>query len=109
MHATFFLRIFICLLALSQTCFAESQYPIKVQDRKTGEAIFNAKVTIDLFGYAPINVFTDSDGFARIYIEESQAGNPGRLTVKAEGYKIYVQNMDFNTKILSHVVQLEPE
>jgi hypothetical protein len=115
MHVTF-LRIFIYLLTLSQTCFAQgevqynrSQYPIKVQDGKTGDVIFNAKVTIDLLGYAPINVFTDSDGFARIFIEETQAGNPGRLTVKAEGYRIYVQNIDLNTKVLTHVIQLEPE
>ena len=83
------------------------QYPMEVQDRKTGEAIFNAKVTIEVLGNAPINVFTDSNGFTRIFIEEIRAGEPGRITVQADGYETYVQNIDLNSKVLMHVIQLE--
>jgi hypothetical protein len=85
------------------------QYSITVQDRRTGDAIFNARVTMDLLGYAPVNLFTDSNGFARIFIEETQTGRPGSLTVQKGEYKKYVQNIDLNTNIPSHVVQLEPE
>ena len=113
MHVTF-LRIFIFLLALSSTCFAQeevqdsrSQYSIKVQNRKNAEAIFNAKVTI-ILDNTTIIVFTDSDGFVGISMEAIEAGNPSGLIVEAKGYERYIQNY-LNTVILSHVVQLVPE
>ena len=85
------------------------QYSIMVKNRTTAEAIFNAKVTINLFGYAPINVFTDANGFARVFFSTQDIGNQSSLTVKADGYQIYVQNIDLNTRISPYVVQLEPE
>jgi hypothetical protein len=85
------------------------QYPVKIQARETGEAISDARVFIEVLGDAPIDVLTDSNGFARVFINESHAGDPGRLTVQANGYQEYSQNVDLNPESLSHVVQLEPK
>jgi hypothetical protein len=105
-----FLKILICLLTISQTCFAsDPPYSIKiqVQDEKTGKAISNAEITIDLPGRAPIIVSTDTNGFVGTNISVTQ-DYTGRLVVKAGGYKRYVQNIDF-INIISYEVQLEPE
>lgn len=112
MYATF-LKIFICLLALSSTCSAV-QIEITVQDRKTFEPIFDAKVTIDLPGHPPKNEFTNSDGFAMVFIDRSIVDSNGKLTGKltvrakeSNEYRILVQDIDIIAPIISLDVKLE--
>lgn len=83
------------------------QYPVKVQTIETGEAISNARVIIEVLGKAPLDVLTDSDGFARVFIDLNRSGEPGRLTVQATGYREYSQNIDLDRIHLPHNVQLE--
>jgi hypothetical protein len=85
------------------------QYQLNVQTEETGEAISNARVIIEVLGQAPLEEFTDSNGFARIFIDDNHAGEPGRLTIEKDGYKKYVQNIDLDKKRLPIIVQLEPE
>ena len=96
-----FLGILICLLSLSQACFAQNevqdssfQYQVEVKDKETDEAISKAQITIEVLNRTPLHARTDSNGFARVFVDESYAGEPGRLRVKAKGYEIYEIEID---------------
>jgi hypothetical protein len=84
------------------------EYPVRVQAKGTGENISNAKVTIEVIGKAPLDEFTDANGFIRIFIGADRAGQPAKLIVEARGYKQYIQNIDLTQGNLPDVVQLEP-
>jgi hypothetical protein len=88
---------------LSQTF----QYSVKVQAKETGEDIPNVRVIIEVIGQAPLDEVTDSNGFARVFIDANRAGQPGRLIVQATGYKKYTQNIDLLEDMLPEIIQLE--
>jgi len=69
-------------------------YAVRVQKEGTNQNVSNAKVTIEVAGQAPLDEITDSNGFARIVINASYAGKPGRLLVEANGYESYRQEID---------------
>lgn len=85
------------------------QFTIKVQIKGTNEDISNAKVMLEVIGQAPLDAVTDSNGYARVFIDNDRASKPGKLIVQATGYKKYVRNIDLNPMKLPDVVQLEPE
>jgi hypothetical protein len=97
MHAVFW-GIFICLLTLPQTCFADFNYIVNVQDVNTENPISNAQVTIEVPGMAPLAVPSDNEGYAVIRIDENHRGERGRLIVEAEGYEIYKKEIDLLPK-----------
>jgi hypothetical protein len=76
---------------LKETTF---QYIVKVQDINTDESIFNAQVIIEVLNRAPLYVHTDSNGFARVFIDENRIDEPGRLRVEAKGYEISEREID---------------
>lgn len=82
-------------------------YPVRVQT-VTGTDIPNADVTIDVAQRAPLNDFTDSTGYARIFVESSYIGKPGKLIVNADGYERFVQNIDLVDGTLPDIIQLKP-
>ena len=84
-------------------------YPVRVQEQGTGQNIPNAKVIIEVVGQAPLDEITDTDGFARIFIDASYVGKPGRLLVEANGYKPCRQEIDLREGILPDTIQLEPK
>lgn len=55
----------------------------------------------------PKTTFTDSDGIARIFIDPSRVGKPGKVTVEAAGHKTYVQNVDLTESELPQIIELE--
>jgi formylglycine-generating enzyme required for sulfatase activity len=85
-----------------------SEYQVRVEDKETGDPIENAKVTIEMGGWASKNEFTDSNGIARIPIAASSVGKPGRLIVEASGYERYVESINLIVSTLPDAVQLEP-
>lgn len=88
---------------------SDFDYSFRVQDRETGEPIPNAQVTIEVIGQAPLDEVTDSNGFARIFVDTSRVGQPSRLIVQVAGYRRYTQNIDLKQDRLPDIVQLEPE
>lgn len=82
-------------------------YPIRVQSKETGENIANARITIEVAGKAPLDEVTDTNGYARIFIDIGYTGQPSKLIVQSTGYKKYVQSIDLNRDILPDVIQLE--
>ncbi|HKZ76777.1 MAG TPA: hypothetical protein VJ124_00530 [Pyrinomonadaceae bacterium] len=84
-------------------------YSVRVQSSNDLKPISNAKVTVDMGqGIAPLDEYTDSNGFARIQIDSTRAEKPGRLIVEAAGYKTYTQYLDIRESTLPDVIQLEP-
>lgn len=83
-------------------------YPVRVQARDTGEFIPNAEVTIEVRGKAPLDDITDSNGFVRIDIPSSHAGQRGKLIVEAERYERYTEEIDLTKDALPDVVILDP-
>lgn len=82
------------------------KYQVSVQTL-TGEPIKGANVMIEIGnGKAPLNDVSDSNGLVRISIEKLYDGEPGRLTVKADGYKIHTQNIDLTENDLPKIIQL---
>lgn len=82
------------------------QYLAKVQAQETGKAIPNATFIIEVIGQALLDEVTDSNGVARISIEDSHLGQPGKLTVEAAGYEQYIQNIDLTKDELPDLIQL---
>jgi hypothetical protein len=69
-------------------------YPVRVQALATGSPISNAKVTIEVPELAPIDKYTDSNGFTRVMLDASRAGKRGKIIVEAVRYQRYVQEID---------------
>ena len=84
-------------------------YPVRVQEKGTGRNIPNAKVIIEVAGQAPLDEITDTNGFTRIFIDASYVGRPARLSVEANGYELYRQEIDLREDILPDIIQLEPK
>lgn len=83
-------------------------YQVHVETN-AGEPIANASVIIEIGGgKVPLDTVSDSTGLARIIIETSYVGKPGRLLVSAIGYKIHTQNIDLTEGSLPKVIQLIP-
>jgi hypothetical protein len=82
-------------------------YPIRVQALATGNPISNAQVTIEVPELAPIDEYTDSNGFTRIVLDASRAGKRGKIIVDAVGYQRYVQEIDLVQGNLSDTIQLK--
>jgi hypothetical protein len=82
-------------------------YQVRIETR-AGEPIANAAVILEIGGgKAPLDGVSDSTGLARIFIEKSFVGQPGRLIVKAPGYKTHTQNIDLTEGKLPKIVQLD--
>jgi hypothetical protein len=82
-------------------------YPVRVQAKGTSDYIPGAKITIEVAGKAPLDGFTDDNGFARVFVDPDRVGEPGVLRVEAAGYEQYTQNIDLYEEVLPDVVQLE--
>ncbi|MBK9940620.1 MAG: hypothetical protein IPP13_03235 [Kouleothrix sp.] len=65
-------------------------------------------MTLNVRNQAPIDVLTDNNGVARVFIDIDYAGQPGEMRVEAAGFKTYVQNIDIVAESLPDDVQLEP-
>jgi len=83
-------------------------YQVRVQEEGTSRSIAGAKVTIEVTGKAPLDEITDSNGLARIFIDASYVGEPGRLLVEAKGYESHRQEIDLREGDLPDTVQLKP-
>lgn len=82
-------------------------YGITVRDAANGQPISNALVTIEVEGRAPLDGYTDSSGYARLFVAAELAQRPGRLTVEADGYQIERQNVDLWPEQLPDEVRLK--
>ncbi|MBN1935851.1 MAG: hypothetical protein JW934_14370 [Anaerolineae bacterium] len=82
-------------------------YGVRVRIKDKDEAIQGAKVIIEVGGKAPIDDYTDSNGYTRILIPASHAGQPGRLIVEETGYQRWEQNIDLKPDLLPDVIELE--
>jgi hypothetical protein len=82
------------------------QYVIKVVKEGTNKEVSNAKVILEVIGQAPLNAVTDSNGYARVFVDNDRADRPGKLIVQATEYTQYVRNIDLNPMKLPNVVQL---
>lgn len=56
-------------------------------------AIADAHVLIELEGKAPLDEYTDANGFARIIVPTTHAARPGRMTVSARSYEVYITKL----------------
>ncbi|MCP4368150.1 MAG: hypothetical protein GY797_08615 [Deltaproteobacteria bacterium] len=81
-------------------------YSVRVQTEGTGKNMKNVKVTIEVSGQAPLDEITDTNGFARIFINASYIGKPGRLLVEASGYESYRQEIDLSEGNLPDTILL---
>ncbi|MCA9976798.1 MAG: hypothetical protein KC413_13650, partial [Anaerolineales bacterium] len=83
-------------------------YSIRVQAAGSGENLSGARVTIEVRdeNIAPKIELTDSNGLARIFIDSSRAGKPGRLIVEATEFNTYTQNIDLAVGNLPSIIQL---
>lgn len=82
-------------------------YPVRVQDKATGQAIERASVVIYVPGKAPLDEITDTNGFTRIFIPVSYANQPSKLMVEASGFKKHIQNLDLTGYALPKDISLE--
>ena len=91
----------------NQESSSSFQYSVRVQAKDTGVDILNARVTIEVIGQAPLDEITDSNGLARIFVDNNRSGQPGKLIVQVDKYSKYTQNIDLLEDILPDVIQLD--
>ena len=82
-------------------------YQVRVQREGTGEIIKDAKVIIEVTGNAPLIGYTDSNGYARIFVGAKYSGQPGRLRVEAMGYEPYWEQLDITAGSLPAMILLQ--
>jgi hypothetical protein len=101
----------VLIFVATSACKSDNSfsYSVRVQDKDSAQTVPNAKVIIEIAGIASLDDVTDVNGLARIFIDASHSGKPGRLTVEANGYKKYTQNIDLTKDGLPDVIQLESE
>lgn len=94
----------------SITPVSSFDYPVRVQAEGSNEYLSGARVTIEVRddNIAPKIDFTDSNGFARIFIDSTRAGKPGRLIIEATGFDTYTQNIDLTVGDLPSIIHLRP-
>lgn len=84
-------------------------YQVQIQDAKNEKPIASATVILMLSdGFAPVDEFTDAHGLARLRIDETLSGKPGRLRVEAVGYELYEVNIDISQGSLPNVIKVLP-
>jgi hypothetical protein len=83
------------------------QYQVRVQDRKTNEYLSSARVTIEMADVAPLDTYTDNNGYTQMVIDTNRAGKPARIIVEAEGYQRYEQSINLTRDSLPDVIKLE--
>jgi hypothetical protein len=83
-------------------------YPIRVQALATGDPISNAKVTIEVPDLAPIDEYTDSNGFTRVMLDSSRVGKRGKIIIEAVGYQRYIQEIDLVQSVLPDTIRMSP-
>ncbi len=80
---------------------------MRVYVKDKDQVIRGAKVTIEVGGKAPIDDYTDSNGYTRILIPASHSGQPGWLIVEETGYQRWEQSIDLKPDMLPDVIELE--
>ena len=84
-------------------------FDYQVHIESSGTPVVNATVTIEIGGgKVPLDTISDSTGLARIIIDKSYLEKPGRLIIRATGYKPFTQNIDLVGGNLPKIIQLEP-
>lgn len=73
-----------------------------------GESLPDAHIIIQVAGRAPLDEFTDSNGFARFFIDGSYAREPAHLIVEREGFHPHNQAIDLYPDGLPDKIPLEP-
>lgn len=81
-------------------------YGVTVKDAGTNQPIANAKVLIEVAGKAPLDEYTDSNGYARMVVPATHAERTGRLTVNAQGYTVERKNIDLYQEQLPDEMRL---
>ncbi|MCB0172708.1 MAG: hypothetical protein KDJ97_19395 [Anaerolineae bacterium] len=81
-------------------------YPIRVLKDGTNEYVPNATVTIEVSGLAPLQGLTDTNGFARIFIDTSYVKKPARILIVANNYEPYRREIDLVKDTLPDTIPL---
>lgn len=82
-------------------------YSVTVVDDETELPIAGAQVVIEIVGRAPLGEDADSNGFARVVVPAAFAEQPGRLIIRADGYKVWSEEIDLYPDRLPNIVKLK--
>ena len=82
-------------------------YSVRVQQQEDAQPVPNATIILEVAGQAPLDEITDSNGLARLFVEDSHAGKPGRLLITASGYETYRQEIDLTEDNLPETILLK--
>lgn len=81
-------------------------YQVEVLDNTTNKPMSQAKVTITLPNLAPLEAFSDNNGFARISISDEYNQQAGRLSIEKAGYDSAMFNVDIQADRLPKQIKL---
>lgn len=88
-----------------QRAAASFEYGVRIVDDQQ-QPVASANLQIEVTGKAPLTTFADSNGFARVTIAATHAGQPGRVQIEAAGYAMYHKEIDLYQDQLPSQVQL---
>ncbi len=83
-------------------------YSVYVEASDSNEHIPNARVVIHVANKAPLDGFTDDNGFVRISFDLSYIDKPAVLIIEADGYQRRRQEIDLRKDMLPDFFQLDP-
>ncbi|MCA0350883.1 MAG: hypothetical protein LCH85_02700 [Chloroflexi bacterium] len=81
-------------------------YQVEVLDNTTNKPMSQAKVSITLPNLAPLEAFSDNNGFARISISDEYNQQAGRLSIEKAGYDSAMFNVDIQADRLPKQIKL---
>lgn len=102
-----------CVLPTTPTPAPSASLPIftyfvRIQDKVSLSYLPNTKVVIEVLSSAPLQQFTDENGAAQFIIDSARAGQAGKITIEADGYKPTTLNINLTVFDLPQTIQLEP-
>jgi len=84
-------------------------YDVRVADSGSLNPIANSRLIIDVLGEEPLIATTDSKGLSVMIVESALVGKTGQLFVEAEGYDIYVQDVEIMACELPDLILLDAQ
>jgi len=79
-----------------------------VESSTTDNDIPNAHVIIHVANKAPLEGFTDVNGYVRIPFAISYAGKAARLFIEVQGYEKHRQEINLSKEMLPDIIRLDP-
>ena len=101
-------RTLVAMPRNTPTVVPDFTYTLRAIDKSTQQHITDVHVLIEMIGKAPLDGYSDVNGYVRLIVPKEHLGQPATIIVSADGYRTYRQAIDLNQGQLPAMILLEP-